>query len=352
MKNGRFSLHLEGLGPVLVTGHTGFKGTWLIMLLDRLGIEVSGFSHYPLENSMFTRLNLEGKFPEQFGDLRDTRMLSEFINKQKPKTVIHLAAQALVLKSYEDPIETFDVNVMGTAHLISQAINSEAVNCIGIATTDKVYDNRESGKAFLETDPLFGKDPYSASKVGTEAVVSAWQQISREKKGPSICALRAGNVIGGGDFAENRLFPDLIRSHISNSEMSVRNPESTRPWQHVLDPLFGYLLAIANMQRTGSELSFNFGPRDSSLSVRQALEIAQLNWPVNLKLKDGVVGNLNLESKVLQINSDRANSILNWTPKWDQPQAIAKTMSWWNSVLMEGIDPVEATVSDIDDFLA
>lgn len=342
----------EALGPVLVTGHTGFKGTWLTLLLEKLGLEVSGYSLPPLHDSMYSRLSLSGRIPEQFGDIRDTESFSNFIKIHQPRTVIHLAAQALVLKSYEAPIETFDVNVMGTAKVISESMESTSIRNVGVATTDKVYDNQETGRAFVETDPLFGKDPYSASKVGTEAVVAAWQLITNKQNAVKICSLRAGNVIGGGDFAENRLFPDLIRSHINQSELIVRNPESTRPWQHVLDPLFGYLLAISNMQQTNNQLSFNFGPRDSSLNVRKALEIAKENWPFELSFNFISNQGAKLEAKDLHLNSDRANSVLNWEPKWNQSEAIAKTMDWWSSVLITGVDPLIATLKDIDEFLS
>jgi CDP-glucose 4,6-dehydratase len=226
-------------GPVLLTGHTGFKGTWMTFLFEQLKIPVVGYSLPPEKDSLYDRASRTGAIPEKFADIRDYVGLEEFIDFHKPSTIIHMAAQPLVLRSYESPRETFDVNTMGTVNVLDIAFKKAFVQAIIVVTTDKVYRNDNSGRAFVETDALEGKDPYSASKVGTEAVVSAWQQISRVSGGPCVVSVRAGNVIGGGDFAENRLIPDLVRSSLSSKVLNIRNSENVRPWQHVLEPLQG-----------------------------------------------------------------------------------------------------------------
>ena len=235
------SLGISINGPVLVTGHTGFKGTWLTLLLEKLGVEVIGYSLEPEKDSLYARIGREGMISEKFADVRNFTAVQKFVDITKPVAVIHLAAQPLVLESFRSPRETFDTNVMGTVNLLESAFKSESVLAFLAITTDKVYKNENKGLAFKESDALAGKDPYSASKVGSEAAVDAWQQISKSLGGPRVTAIRAGNVIGGGDWAKNRLVPDLIRGFKSGSKTIIRNPRSLRPWQHVLEPLSGYL---------------------------------------------------------------------------------------------------------------
>jgi CDP-glucose 4,6-dehydratase len=196
-----------------------------------------------------------------------------------------MAAQPLVLRSYKIPRETFDVNVMGTVNVLDAAFLTDFVQAVIVVTTDKVYRNDDSGRAFVETDPLEGKDPYSASKVGAEAVVAAWQQIQKASGGPRVVSVRAGNVIGGGDWAENRLIPDLIRGYISRKPIEVRNPESTRPWQHVLDPLVGYLMSIEYALSGGSISKINFAPTGISLTVAKVIEVANKSWKENSEIE-------------------------------------------------------------------
>ena len=247
-------------GPVLITGHTGFKGTWMTLLLEELGIETVGVSLPPTKDSLYGRLERKGAIKEEFVDIRDFKSLGNVVRELNPSAVFHMAAQPLVMESYKTPRETFETNVMGTANLLSAALAVRSIQAISVITTDKVYRNENTGRRFLESDPLAGKDPYSASKVGTEAVVSAWQQIVDVEGGPRIISVRAGNVIGGGDFAENRIIPDLVRGIISGKPVKIRNPRSTRPWQHVLDPLCGYVQSIEYSLSGGKTRQFNFGP--------------------------------------------------------------------------------------------
>lgn len=348
--------HLKNIrampGPILITGHTGFKGTWLTLLLEQLGVDIIGVSLPAEVNSLYDRMNRFGKIPEAFVDVRDKKALSVFLENSQPSAIIHLAAQPLVLESYIQPRETFETNVMGTVNLLNCAFSVSSIKSIIIATTDKVYRNDNLGKAFVESDPLFGKDPYSASKVATEAVVSAWQQISKLDHGPSVISVRAGNVIGGGDWADNRLLPDIIRGFTSKETFSLRNPNSTRPWQHVLDPLYGYILTLEESFKLTDIESVNFGPSGESLTVSEVAKIAADHWPNQVGYEfSGLDIEENRESLVLQLDSTKARQILNWKPKWSQQESVLKTVSWWNLVLNQGLDPLDACKIDLGEFL-
>ena len=338
-------------GPILVTGHTGFKGTWLTLLLEKMGLEVVGISLPAHEDSLFTRLNRIGKIPESFTDIRDFEQTQKKIAEYAPSVVFHMAAQPLVLNSYKSPRETFDTNVMGTANVLDSCFHTDSVKAVIAITTDKVYKNTNSNKRFVEKDSRAGKDPYSASKVGSEAVIAAWQQIALVNGGPRVISVRAGNVIGGGDFAENRLLPDLIRGFSANIPVLVRNPNSTRPWQHVLDPLNGYINALAHTLEGGKEEAFNFGPKEESLAVSEVVKMASHVWGSNAKtlLDKEVIENK--ESLTLQLDSSLANSVLGWEPRWNQENAIVSTVQWWKKVLLDNEDPVSVCQSDIETLL-
>jgi CDP-glucose 4,6-dehydratase len=354
VKKALFPSLLRQSGPVLVTGHTGFKGAWLIQLLNHLEIPVVGYSLEPERNSLFERAGLEGTIPEIFEDIRETSTLESFMNKHRPSTVLHLAAQPLVLKSYENPEETFSVNVMGTIKVLESAFKSNYVKKIGIITTDKVYKNENLGRRFIESDPLGGKDPYSASKVGTESVVAAWQQIQKISGGPKVMSLRAGNVIGGGDFAADRIIPDLVRARISEKSVSIRNPLSTRPWQHALDPLMGYLTAMDQVDGSAQmPNALNFGPSEESLSVGRLVEIVNNAW--NHQLIQAAAGDRNqalLEAVELGLDSSLANRTIQWSPRMNQIEAIERTAEWWNKVLSKKVSPIEACNLDIEEFIS
>jgi CDP-glucose 4,6-dehydratase len=335
-------------GPVLITGHTGFKGTWMTILLESLGVSVVGYSLDPEKYSLYSRANRGGVIREKFSDIRDYQELSNFISESQPSAIIHMAAQPLVLESYRMPRETFDVNVMGTVNLLNSAFDNASVKAVVVVTTDKVYRNDDSGKPFIETDPLSGKDPYSASKVGTEAAVAAWQQISKVSGGPQVISVRAGNVIGGGDWAQERLLPDLIKSFLSGTTLSVRNPKSTRPWQHVLDPLRGYLIALEASLGKSEISAINFGPQSESLSVSRVVDIAQNAWNQETHVMTNVTSGDNQEAQELQLDSSYANGLLGWNPMWTQEEAIIATVDWWRKVEQNKIDPLTACLEDID----
>jgi CDP-glucose 4,6-dehydratase len=340
-------------GPVLITGHTGFKGTWATVLLEELGVEVIGFSLIPESNSLFERADRTGAIKEVFGDIRDSETLDSYIKNLKPSAIIHMAAQPLVLESYRRPRETFDVNIMGTVNVLSSAFAHDFVQAVVVVTTDKVYRNDNSGRAFIESDALEGKDPYSASKVGTEAVVAAWQQIQRISGGPKVVAVRAGNVIGGGDWANNRLLPDLIRSFSSGQKLTVRNPLSTRPWQHVLDPLYGYLATLEGLLNDVKISSINFAPETKSIEVAEVAKVAIETWRLETNIE--IIGsglNANTEASSLDLNPDLAKRILKWTPIWSQTEAIISTVQWWDKVLNQGIKPIDACLYDLNNLLS
>ena len=340
-------------GPVLVTGHSGFKGTWLTLLLEKLGIEVVGFSLSPEKDSLFDRASRTGAISEVFGDIRDYERLNSYINSVKPSAIIHMAAQPLVLESYRLPKDTFDVNVMGTVNVLDSAFNTDSVHAVVVVTTDKVYRNDNLGRAFIESDPLEGKDPYSASKVGTEAAVAAWQQIQRTSGGPKVVAVRAGNVIGGGDWGDNRLLPDLIRSFSSGQKMTVRNPASTRPWQHVLDPLSGYISTLEAVLNDEKITSINFGPDTKSIAVSEVVEVAVKTWGLstNIELGSSVQNNA-AEAVSLDLNPDYAKQSLGWEPFWSQEEAVISTVQWWNKVLNQRVKPVHACLDDLSQILS
>jgi CDP-glucose 4,6-dehydratase len=331
--------------PVLIIGHTGFKGTWLTLLLEKLGIDLTGIALPADKSSMYSKLNRHGQIKEYFQDIRDFSQTEKLIQEIKPKYILHLAAQPLVLNSYKAPRDTFETNVLGTVNVLDAASKLSECEHIVVSTTDKVYKNDNSGKRFTENSALGGKDPYSWSKVGTEAAIGAWQQISLVNGGPKITSVRAGNVIGGGDQAENRLLPDLIRSITTNSEIFLRNPQSTRPWQHALDPLWGYVLALTSELE---EPALNFSPDGKSLSVLDVANIAVSTWGSNIKIDLDSRQN-KLESNTLELNSSLAKEKLSWKNRWSQENAVISTVNWWKSIENKTLSPIEACAFNLEE---
>ena len=264
-----------------------------------------------------------------------------------------MAAQPLVLRSYESPRETFDVNTMGTVNVLDIAFKKDFLKAVIVVTTDKVYRNDNSGRAFIESDPLEGKDPYSASKVGTEAAVAAWQQISKVSGGPKVVSVRAGNVIGGGDFAIDRLLPDIVRGAISGNPIEIRNPSSSRPWQHVLDPIIGYILILEASLSEMHVLNINFGPNSQVITVKKAAEclvdVLQINNEI--KYKSTMSDLNNIEATVLSLDSSFASAALKWQPIVNGITAIEMTGLWWNKVLNLKQGAYSASMDDVNYFL-
>lgn len=330
----------------MITGHTGFKGTWLSLLLLELGIEVVGYSLAPTRNSIYNSVRAEGKIPEIYEDIRNESALTKFIETYQPSAIIHLAAQPLVIESYLDPVETFDVNVMGTVKLIEIARKSKCLESIIVATTDKVYKNENLGRRFIESDSLEGKDPYSASKVSSEAIIASYQHMLKTTSAMRLISVRAGNVIGGGDYSEHRLIPDSIRAHLSDEILVLRNPNSIRPWQHVLEPLVGYLLAMG----FGEDNAYNFGPMDNyDLTVIEVVKLLQDKIPFEFEIDE--IERKHYESELLSLDSELARRKLGWRSIYTQHEAISKTADWWQ-LYFSREDMLAVTKNQIRDYIS
>ena len=341
-----FKWKVNSNGPILVTGHTGFKGSWLRVVLDFMNIENFGMSLAPESDSLYKRINFSMRKNDVLSDISNLQAISEIIEKARPKAIIHLAAQSLVSVAYDKPLETFQTNVMGTVNVLQAATNSQSVEKIVIATTDKVYLNTNSGIPFVEGDELQGNEPYSCSKVGTESAVLAWQS-SKFRPNLEIASVRAGNVIGGGDYSQDRLLPDIIKNLAAGTPIELRNPNSSRPWQHVLDPIFGYLMAMDKLEADTKIRSVNFGPSGKSLTVRRVAEIAKEVWgDKRIEIKEQEKTYF-YESENLSLDSTLAKNTLGWEPCWSQEEAIKDTVLWWKSVLMGKVHPIEACMVDL-----
>lgn len=338
-------------GPVLITGHTGFKGTWLVILLESLGIPVVGFSLPALSDSLYIRAQRLGKIPEFFGDITSIKTVEKVFNMFRPSCIIHLAAESLVLTSYKKPLNTFNVNVMGTANILEIATRQPGVRISACITSDKVYENLGMSKAFNENDKLGGSDPYSASKSASESVITAWRNLSSERNGSKVLSFRAGNVIGGGDLGKNRLIPDIIRNVYYSQDLIIRNLNSTRPWQHVLDPLSGYILGIEhNLKSSTNQFSsLNFGPNEPSKSVSDILQIAEGFFGVDV-LKYSVKNSVQKEEVSLSLDSSKANLEIGWKPKFNQEIAVLKTLDWWKKNLKSELNAYTLCQEDIQFF--
>lgn len=328
---------------VLLTGHTGFKGSWLAYWLHELGAMVTGLSlDIPTSPNHFNLL----KTPvlSLTGDIRNYENVEKVFKESQPEIVFHLAAQSLVRNSYRNPIETFDTNIMGTANVFEAARSSKTVKAIVNITSDKCYENLESDIAYKETDRMGGYDPYSASKGCAELVVNSYRNsffsINDYKSTHQIllASARAGNVIGGGDWAEDRLIPDIVKASVKDQPVMIRNPRSTRPWQHVLEPLSGYLLLGAKLLEEEKEISdgWNFGPKNNeTLTVEEVLNKMKLVWS-NLKYDIDSNPQQFHEASLLRLDCSKANRQLNWSPVWDMNMAIEKTANWYKSFYNTG----------------
>lgn len=322
---------------VLVTGHTGFKGAWLCQWLLDLGADITGVSLPPNTSpSLFTQLGLAARVRHVVGDIQDPVLFAKIVPSCKPDFVFHLAAQALVRESYVHPRETFSVNAMGTAHLLDALKNYKRPCAAVFITTDKCYENREWHHGYREEDPLGGHDPYSASKAAAEIIIGSYRNSFFQNHPVKVASCRAGNVVGGGDWAKDRIMPDCIAALQKNKPIQVRNPYATRPWQHVLEPLSGYLwlaAALANPKLRRADLSaltsaFNFGPDHSSnRTVEELVEQVLQHWPGRWVDKSNPKAPH--EAGLLQLSTDKAYALLRWQPVWDFPETIAKTVEWY-----------------------
>ena len=333
---------------VLITGHTGFKGSWLSLWLNELGAKLSGYALSPeTETSFFSMAEIQRFFvASNYEDIRDGEKLCGFLKETKPEVVFHLAAQPLVRQSYADPVGTYEINVMGTVNLFNAVRSCPSIRAVVNITTDKVYENKEWLYGYREVDRLGGYDPYSNSKACSELVTAAFRDSFFNIKNYSdhrvaIATARAGNVIGGGDWAADRLVPDCIRAFHAQKEVLIRFPKSTRPWQHVLDPLAGYLLLAERLCDDGPTISgsWNFGPGpDSAKPVDWMVENLKRLWGDNASYKVQHDQQPH-EAGFLYLDSSKARSLLGWTPRLSISEALHMSVEWYKSFYQGNADP-------------
>jgi len=330
---------------VLVTGHTGFKGSWMTIWLKELGAEVIGYALDPYtENDNFVLADLKDKIVDIRGDIRDKEKLEEVFNEYKPEIVFHLAAQPLVRLSYDIPVETYEVNVMGTINVM-ECIRKTSETKVGIMiTTDKCYDNKEQIWGYRENEPMGGYDPYSSSKGAAEIAINSWRSSyfnpkEYEKHGKAIASVRAGNVIGGGDWAKDRIIPDCIKALEENKTIEIRSPHSIRPWEHVLEPLSGYLLLGKKMLEEPTKYceGWNFGPHlDSIITVWEMAEKV-VEYYGSGSLKDVSNSNDLHEAKLLALDVSKARFKLGWKPTLDIDDTLKMTVEWYRRYNAEDV---------------
>jgi CDP-glucose 4,6-dehydratase len=321
-------------GRVLITGHTGFKGSWLREWLVDLGADVTGYAlEPPTEPNLFDAIGLGARIKHVVADVRDRDRLVAEVAAAQPALIFHLAARALVRRAYEEPRDTFETNVMGTVNILEAARACPSVRAVVIVTSDKVYQNPETGRAFVETDPLGGFDPYGASKGAAELVTAAYRQsFFAHPDAAAVASGRAGNVIGGGDWAIDRIIPDAVRALAAGEPIVVRNPEAVRPWQHVLEPLSGYLWLGARLLEDGQRDAgaWNFGPLDhGERPVRWVVERFLAEWGSGSWTAPPAGGPAPHEALRLSLDSTKAREQLGWAPVWDGPTAVRQTASWY-----------------------
>jgi CDP-glucose 4,6-dehydratase len=340
---------------VLLTGHTGFKGSWLALWLQALGAHVTGFSAgVPTQPSLYELARVSEGMESITGDVRDSRALIAALAAARPEVVIHMAAQSLVRRSFSEPRETYEVNVMGTVNLLDAVRRDGNVRVLVNVTSDKCYENREWDWAYREPEPMGGHDPYSSSKGCAELVTDAFRRSFFCAEGATrIASARAGNVIGGGDWSEDRLIPDLMRAALDGRAMRVRCPDSIRPWQHVLNPLGGYL-TLAQALWSSAEIAgaWNFGPADEDARpVRWLVERMAALWPQQLLwVEDAESPRRRLhEARYLKLDSSRARSHLGWRPRWGLGEGLDATVAWYRA-LHEGADMSAVSTGQIDTY--
>ncbi|RVE93070.1 CDP-glucose 4,6-dehydratase [Sinorhizobium meliloti] len=319
---------------VLLTGHTGFKGSWAAVWLKEMGAHVTGYALPPASRpSLHDLLHPSGAPGGQFGDIRDGEAIATIARKSEPEIVLHMAAQPLVRESYAAPAETFDVNVMGTVRLLEAARATPSVKAVLVVTTDKVYRNDESGRHFRESDPLGGHDPYSGSKAACELAVATWRSAYLRECGIRVATARGGNVIGGGDFSADRLVPDVVRAALSGTRLNIRSPLATRPWQHVLDCLNGYFLFAEALFKGESDVdALNFGPSPSeqAIPVRDVANAVQAAMGLDPEWDDVSALEQPREMRTLGLDPALAGETLAWRPRLAQSQAIEWTARWYD----------------------
>ena len=339
---------------VWLSGHTGFKGSWLAHWLLELGARVHGFSlPPPTEPALFDQLSLSNRLDHELGDVRDASSVARSIAKAQPDYVFHLAAQPLVRHSYAEPVKTYATNVLGTVHVL-QALRELKKGCAAVfVTTDKCYQNREWIYGYREEDPLGGHDTYSSSKAAAEIAIASFRSSFFIDHPVKLASARAGNVIGGGDWATDRIVPDSVRALQHDQPIAVRNKTATRPWQHVLEPLSGYLWLGARLKKDEEEFAsaFNFGPgHESNRTVEDLIGEILKSWPG--EWKDQSDPGAAHEAGLLQLCTDKANALLGWEPVWKFPQAVEETINWYRAVTSDESAADQITTAQIAAYAA
>lgn len=337
---------------VFVTGHTGFKGSWLCRILINSGAEVFGYSLAPITNpNLFDILGLDKDMTSYIGNINDLNNLQEKIKLSQAEIVFHLAAQPLVIQSYKDPVETYQTNVMGTVNILEAVRNLPSVKSFVNITTDKVYENKEWAWGYRENERLCGFDPYSNSKSCSELVTYSYKNsFFNSESCPAISTARSGNVIGGGDFSDNRIVPDCYRDSVVGKEIQVRNPFSTRPYQHVLDCLSGYLLLAQLQYDKTYEGNYNFGPNDTDcVTTGNLVDKFCKFWGESSSWVDVHKDDCVHEANFLKLDCSKAKSVLAWTPTWSIDKALEKTVEWYKA-FSKGEDIVKVTDCQIKEF--
>ena len=340
---------------VLVTGHTGFKGGWLAAWLKEMGSEVSGLALPPEggRSSFFAKARVGEGMDSNFGDIRDFELVLKNFKRCRPQIVFHIAAQALVLRSYRDPLETYATNVMGTAHVLEAARRSPSVRAVVIVTSDKCYENHNWTRGYHEQDPMGGYDPYSSSKGCAELVTAAYRRsFSQNGSGLAIASARAGNVIGGGDWAKDRLVPDIVRGITGRTVISIRNPEAVRPWQHVLEPLRGYLMLGQRLweEKKSFAEAWNFGPHEASHSVGNVARQLVHLWGAG-RLKIAKNPSAPHEAHYPKLDCSKAHSLLRWRSLLSLNDALSLTVDWYRTVAQEPKQAAKKTIDQIQTYM-
>lgn len=336
---------------ILVTGHTGFTGSWVCQWLSLLGASVHGYALAPETTpSLYAELGMDDQIDSTIGDLADRELLTSTIERVQPDAILHLAAQPLVRRSFREPLSTFATNAMGTAHVLEAARHTESVKAVVCITTDKVYRNNEWPWPYRENDALGGKDPYSASKAAAEMIISSYAASfgSSDGSGLAIAAARGGNIVGGGDWSEDRLIPDYVRAVTEGHRLVLRFPQATRPWQHVLALVQGYLQLLAGLiddpaRHVGA---WNFGPEESrQYSVREIVDLLVEHWTnADIEFMDSPMA----EARALAVDSSLARNRIGWCPPWNAPRVIAETAAWYRGFHEGGRDARTLCVDQIE----
>lgn len=323
---------------VLITGHTGFKGSWLTLWLNRLGANVIGISLEPITKpNLFSRAYIESLCEHHICDIRDSAAIAALVKSTKPEIIFHLAAQPLVRTSYRQPVETFSTNIMGSVHLLDALRGIESVKAVVMVTTDKVYQNQEWLTPYSEQDRLGGHDPYSASKAASELVIACYRESFLAEQGIALATARAGNVIGGGDWSDDRLIPDAVRAWQNQTPLEIRRPEAVRPWQHVLEPLFGYMkLAQTLYQQSDLAGAYNFGPHSNeAATVRKVISMAQTFYGSGEVTWHETASGPH-EAGLLVLDTSKSERFLKIKPCWSLSETLERTLSWYRAEYNSG----------------